>query len=145
MPGKGFAVTEQWETFLQILRDVGKLLAPVWHLILAWLLLIVWIIWWLCAANWRKTWAVLGQGAWVPVVLLVVVGSLVWSQMAPSDCRCLGVVTVSNFWWQLGAVGLLAAVALFCGWLQGVLGWTPAEIDLDPEPSAAHDHGSGHH
>jgi hypothetical protein len=88
--------------------------------------------------NWKKTWSVLAQGAWAPVVLLMVVGALVWSQISPTTAG-------PNFWWQLGWVSVLAAVTLFCGWLQGVFGWTPAEINLDP-PAAGHghDHGHGH-
>jgi hypothetical protein len=79
----------------------------------------------------------------VPLVLILVVSALVWSQLAPSDCSCLGFITVPNFWWQLGGVGLLAAVTLFCGWLQGVFGWTPAEVELEPPMPAGHGHG--HH
>jgi hypothetical protein len=51
-------------------------------------------------------------------------------------------MTIPNFWWQLGGVGLLVGTALFCGWLQGVLGWTPEEIDLEPPVHAA---AHGHH
>ena len=69
--------------------------------------------------------------------------ALAWSQMVQADCKCLGFLTVPNFWWQLGELALLAAVALFCGWLQGLLGWTPAEIDLEPPVTAAH--MDGHH
>jgi hypothetical protein len=47
-----------------------------------------------------------------------------------------------NFWSQLVAVTGLALLALFSGWLQGILGWAPAEISV--EPPAAH-HGHGHH
>jgi hypothetical protein len=136
-------VAEQWQTFIQLLNNLGKLLGGLAHLILGWSLLIAWLAWWLWGVNWKKAWAVLAQGAWVPVLLVLVVSALVWSQMAPSDCTCLGFTTVPNFWWQLGAVGLLAAVTLFCGWLQGVFGWAPLEVDLEPPAPAAHDHG--HH
>ena len=80
-------------------------------------------------------------GAWAPAVLLLVVAALIWSRLAPGPCNCLGFVTVPNFWWQLGEVGLIAALTLFCGWLQGVLGWTPREISLEPPAHAAvHEH-----
>src|SRR5206468_12679263 len=108
-----------------------------------WLLLIGWAAWWLWGVNWKQAWAVLALGAWLPVLLLMIASALVWSQIAPSDCSCLGFVTVPNFWWQLGGVGLLAAITLFCGWVQGVFGWAPAEIDLEPPPTA--DDGQGHH
>ena len=110
-----------------------------------WLLLIAWLAWWLWGVNWKNAWTVLAQGAWLPVLLLMIVSALVWSQIAPSDCSCLGFVRVANFWWQLGGVGLLVAVTLFCGWLQGVLGWTPSEISLEPPPAPALEHGHGHH
>ena len=107
-------------------------------LVLAWSLLLAWVAWWLLGVNWKKAWAVLAEGAWMPLLFIGVVAALAWSQMAPSDCSCLGFVTVPNFWWQLGGVGLLAAATFFCGWLQGALGWTPADIDLEPAPPVGH-------
>ena len=104
----------------------------------------LWCAWWLWAVNWKRAWPVLAQGAWAPVVLLSVVAALAWSRIAPSPCNCLGFVTVPNFWWQLGSVSTLTAIALFCGWLQGYFGWTPQESNLEPPP-IAHEHGHDHH
>lgn len=140
---KVIAVPEILQTLQQIIGLLLTLLAEVVQYVLVWSLLIVWIAWWLCGVNWKKTWPVLGQGAWVPLLLLAVTGAMVWSQLAPGNCSCLGFMTVPNFWWQLGSVGLLVAVTLFCGWLQGLLEWTPAEIELEPPIPATHDHG--HH
>jgi hypothetical protein len=78
-------------------------------------------------------------------VLLIFSAALVWSRIAPSDCSCLGFVTVANFWWQLGGIGLLAALTLFCGWVQGYFGWAPAEIELEPAADAGHGHSHEHH
>lgn len=108
-------------------------------------LLVAFVAWWLLGVNWRKAWRYLADGAWVPVVLLLVVSALVWSRLAPGECDCLGFMKVPNFWWQLGYVGMLAAIALFCGWLQGVFGWTPAEVDLEPPADTGHGHHHGHH
>ena len=82
----------------------------------------------------------LRDGAWVPVVLLVIIGAYVWSRILPSDRTLLGTMPLPNFWWQLGSVVTLALVALFCGWLQGVYAWYPPEVAVEP---LAHDHG--HH
>jgi hypothetical protein len=95
------------------------------------LLVGLWIVWWLGAVNWHKLWPVLARGAWAPAVLLFLMGAVVWSRLAPG-----------YFAWQLGAVSALAALTLFCGWLQGRLHWTPAEFDL--EPPAVSDEGHGH-
>ena len=38
---------------------------------------------------------------------------------------------------------LLAALTLLCGWLQGLLGWTPAEVNLEPPVAVEHGHGHG--
>ena len=111
----------------------------------SWLLLIPWLAWWLWGVNWKRAWAVLAQGAWLPLLLLVIVTALVWSQMAPSDCTCLGFVAVPNFWWQLGGVSLLVAITLLCGWLQGVFDWTPAEVSLEPPEAPAMHHEHEHH
>jgi hypothetical protein len=74
----------------------------------------------------------------------MVAGALAWSQLAPGPCNCLGFMTVPNFWWQLGDVGLLVILTLLCGWVQGAMGWQPAEIEIEPV-AAAPDHGHGHH
>ena len=132
-------MSEQLDILLQIGVLLGRLLYPLGMFLVNWLPLLLWAAWWLWAADWKKVWPMLGQGAWVPAVLLIVVGAMAWSQIAPSSCDCLG-VHVPNFWWQLGAGGLLAAIALFCGWLQGLLAWEPPEISFDP-PAVAHDHG----
>jgi len=132
-----------WVTLGHLIGDlallIGLILAFLWHYIL----IIVWVVWWLWAVNWRRCWEALAQGAWAPVVLLMLIVALAWSRLQPAPCECLAVVTIPNFWWQLGYVALLVAVALFCGWLQGVFHWTPAEIDLEPPVHGfehVHDH-----
>src|SRR5690348_7845597 len=124
-----------WALFVALLALLSQF---VW-LALQWSLLLLWLAWWLGAVNWRKAWGVLAQGAWAPVVLFVLMGALVWSQIAPADLYLFGGnAPIPNFWWQLGGVTLLLLSALFCGWLQGVFGWTPPEIDFDPAPGAGH-------
>lgn len=142
--GKDLAVDNQWQTILQILLDLGKLLLAFLQFAGHWLLLIVWVAWWLGGANWKKIWPILRDGAWAPVVLLCVLAALVWSQIAPSDGTWLGLVTLPNFWWQLGGVAIIAGLTLFCGYLQGVFQWTPQEISVDPPVHGDHDHHHGH-
>jgi len=136
-------VAELAHTLLELLQNLGTLLVQVIQLALTWALLIAWVAWWLLGVNWKKTWPVLARGGWAPVVLLGVMAALVWSRLAPGDRNFLGFVHVANFWWQLYAVSLVIALTLFCGWLQGVFGWTPPEIDFEPPPPA--DHGHEHH
>jgi hypothetical protein len=73
---------------------------------------------------------------------LTTLGALIWSQVTPGRDPWFG--ALPNFWWQLVSAGLLAGTALFCGWLQGVFGWTPPEIAVDPPAHAEHGHGHGH-
>jgi hypothetical protein len=101
----------------------------------------LWCAWWLWCVNWPKVWPVLAQGGWIVVVLLMFISALAWSSIFPSTFTGFG-FPLPNFWWQLGSVGALTLVALFCGWLQEQLGWTPAEVNF--EPPAGH-HGHGHH
>jgi hypothetical protein len=139
---------------MEILQTLGELLGNLVQLgrelfALAWhyILILVWVVWWLWGVNWRRAWPFLAQGAWAPLVLLIIISALVWSRITPGPCECLGIVVVPNFWWQLGYVGLLVAIALFCGWLQGVFHWAPAEISLEPPVhghSHGHDHGHSH-
>ena len=134
-----------FDNLWQILQGLGYLVVNLLILLMQWSLLIAWLAWWLWGVNWNRLWPTLRRGAWAPLVLLIIVSALVWSRIQPSDCNCLGFTTVPNFWWQLGAVGLLAAVTFFCGWLQGVFHWAPAEINLDPPATTHHGHGHDHH
>ena len=135
-------MSEQLDILLQIGVLLGRLLAPLGLFIVHWLPFLLWIAWWLWAANWKKVWPVLAEGAWVPVLLLLFAAALAWSQLSPSACNCIG-ITVPNFWWQLGGLGLLAVITLLCGWVQGLLNWPSAEISLEPPVAGAHNHG--HH
>jgi hypothetical protein len=143
-------VAELWERLghllLELFATLGQILAGLGAAFPLWPLLIVWVAWWLLAVNWRKTWPVLAQGGWAPVVLLVLMAALVWSRLAPAEWPLAPSAVVPNFWWQLVFVSLLAASALFLGWVQGVFGWCPAEINLEPPavPAGAHDHGHHH-
>jgi hypothetical protein len=107
----------------------------------------LWLIWWFFGVNWKKLWPVLHQGAWAPVLLLMLITTEVWSRVDPHPCSCLSFLP--NWWWQLGSVTALALVALFCGWLQLLLGCTPAEYAVNPAPVAhdlvhGHEHGHSH-
>ena len=109
--------------------------------------LVLWCAFWLWAVNWKNTWPELARGAWLPVVLLVLVVALVWSRLQPEPWNVSGAFAVPGFWWQLACVGLLVGIALFCGWLQTLLGWTPAEVNFEPpaHDDHGHDHGHAHH
>jgi hypothetical protein len=136
-------VNDNPDTLIQLLtllstlaNTLGQLLLMLGRALLAHVLIIAWVAWWLFGVNWSKTWPVLARGAWVPVLLLVIVIAMVWSKLAPRE--------EANFWYQLAELSVLVAIALFCGWLQGVLGWTPAEINLEPPAAGAHEHGHHH-
>lgn len=111
-------------------------------------LVALWCVWFLWAVNWKKLGPVLTAGAWAPVLLLMVIVASAWSRLAPSswpaDGPLFDLVSIPNFWWQLGCVTFLVLIALFCGWLQGFFGWTPQEFDLAPPAHAHHHHGHGH-
>jgi hypothetical protein len=104
--------------------------------------LILWCAWWLGGVNWTKAWPVLAGGGWAPVLLLMAVATLAWSSIQPVPPDWLA---LPNVWWQLACVCGLAAIALFCGWLQGYFGWAPAEIDLEPPAHAGHGADHAHH
>jgi hypothetical protein len=108
------------------------------------LLIALWCVWWLWAVDWRKVWPALAAGGWAPVVLLWLVAAGAWALIAPGESGVLGFVKIPNGWWQAGDVAALICLALFCGWLQGRLGWAPAEIPIEP-PGHGSGHGHGHH
>jgi hypothetical protein len=136
-------VTEIVHTSVQLVNTFFTLLLAIGALALAHALLIVWVAWWLWGVNWNKAWATLAQGGWAVVVLLTIIAALAWASLAPSSLDCWGLLSIANFWWQLGAVTLLVLLALFCGWVQTVFGWAPAEIELAP-PAPTEDHHHGH-
>jgi hypothetical protein len=103
----------------------------------------LWCAWFLWGVNWKNAWGVLASGGWVGVVLLTFLSALSWSAIFPGPRTVFG-VGVPTFWWHLGACSALAVTALFCGWLQDRLGWTPAEVSFDPPADHGH-HGHGHH
>jgi hypothetical protein len=127
------------------LKDLaGNLGTLVYLLFLLATSLAFWILWigvCLFAVNWKHLWPVLGRGGWTVVALLGVVAAYVWSRIDTSACEACG---LPSFWWQLGEVGLLIAIALFCGHLQGILRCGPPELSFDP-PADHGDHGHGHH
>ena len=75
----------------------------------------LWCAFWLWAVNWKKAWPVLAQGGWAPVVLLMFTITLAWSRIAKEPYDGLGFVMIPSFWWQLGTVMFLVALAFFCG------------------------------
>ena len=106
--------------------------------------LVVWVAWWLGAVRWANLWPVLARGGWAPAVLLGLVVAAAWSRAAPGEFRWLG-LPLPNFLGQLLAVATMAALALFCGWLQGRLRWSPPEVAVEP-PAESHDgHAPAHH
>ena len=132
-----------WQTLVLLVHTLGTLVVQLTSLGLHWLLWIVWAAFWLGCVNAKKTRHVLAIGGWAPAVLLLLLSAIVWSDLEARPCHCLGFMTLPNFWWQLGYVSSLTALALFCGWLQGQLGWVTPEMSF--EPPAHHDHGHGGH
>src|SRR5262249_14161867 len=126
----------------QLWEALVNLLAPFGHLLLWALPLLLWFAYWLGAVNWQKAWPWLAKGAWIPLVLLVIVATLVWAQLSPGAGHYLGLLPLPTYWWHLANVTTLVGVALFAGWLQGVLGWAPEEVNIEP---AGPGHHHGHH
>src|SRR5205085_914737 len=100
LAGKVLLVPQILQTLWQLVEVLFRLLTETLALGLSWSLLLFWIAWWLWGVNWKKAWPVLAQGAWVPLVLLGMVGALVWAQILPGDVNLFG-LPLPNFWWQL--------------------------------------------
>jgi hypothetical protein len=128
-------------TLVALVGNLGTLVHLLFLLAASLAFWILWVAVWLFAVNWKHLWPVLSRGGWVVVALLGVMAAFVWSQIDPSRCE---VCNLDNFWWQLGEVGMLIAIALFCGHLQAILRCGPPEMSFDP-PSAEHAHGAHAH
>jgi len=133
------------QTLWQLVMNLGTLVVELLALAVHWSLILAWLAWWLWGVNWKKVWPVLAQGAWAPLVLLIVLAAMTWSRLDPVPCTCLGFITLPNFWWQLLGVSLLVGLTFLCGWLQGVFGWEPADVNLDPPAASAHAADHAHH
>jgi hypothetical protein len=131
-----------WMTLTILFKTLVTLIGQLASLGFHWLLWIAWAAWCLWGVNWKKTRHVLAIGGWAPAILLIILVAIVWSRLDARAANCLG-VPVQNFWWQLGYVSMLAAIAMICGWLQSVFHWTPHDINLDP-PAHGHGHSHGH-
>jgi hypothetical protein len=140
-------VTEIWEPIREILANAGTLLVLMLGWIARWSLAIAWFAWWLWGVDWAKVWSILRRGAWVAVVLAMLVGAMVWAELDPGSRDFLGVFPIANFWWQLGGVSLLVGLTLCCGWLQSVFNWQPAPISIEPSEVSGNGHAveSAHH
>jgi hypothetical protein len=112
--------------------------------ILWFLPLVAFLAWCLWGVDWRLAWPILTVGGWVPLVLIGIMVGVVWAFVVPSPALVFGFVYVPNLLWQLGAVALLISLALFCGWLQGQLGWYPPVVSFEPPPPVHDDHHSAH-
>ena len=135
-----------WLTLTLLFKTLVVLIVQLASLGFHWLIWLVWGAWCLWGVNWKNARHVLATGGWAPAILLILVTAIVWSRLDARPCNCLGIVTLQNFWWQLGYVSMLAGIAMICGWLQSVMHWTPHDIDLDPPTHAhGHDHGHAHH
>jgi hypothetical protein len=128
-----------WQNLVQLGQVMITLVYQLASLGVHWIVWIAWILWWLLGVNAYKLRHYLAIGGWAPAILLVLLTALVWSRIDPMPWGPL-----PNFWWQLLYCSGLAALALFCGWLQTVLHWTPHDINLDP-PAHGHGHAHGHH
>jgi len=139
-------VAEFLHSLLQVLTDLWQLVRLILIPVLLILPLLLWFLFCLLAVNWKKMWPVLREGGWVPLTLLTILVALVWSQIQPNSVRLFGFVHVGNFWWQAGAVALLAGLGLFAGWMQQRYSWFPLEIPVEPPPlEHGHGHEHGHH
>ena len=121
-------------------------MAEPWQTVVLTLLALgAWVAWWLGAVNWAKLWPALARGGWAPAVLLGLVVAAAWARATPGEFLWLGVVRLPNFLGQLLAVAGLAALARFCGWLQGRFHWAPPEVAVEPPADSADGHGHAHH
>ena len=130
----------------QWLSEFFRFLFGVLAILVVLLPAIAFIVFCLFAIHWRKMWAALREGAWIPLVLLLVLVALLWSQIAPRELSVFGYFSLPNFWWQLSAALFVAGIGLFIGWIQDRYGWYPQEVPVEPPQHAHVDHGhDGHH
>lgn len=135
------------QTSLDLGRSSASFVSDIFRLAGAWTLAIFWALWCLFAIDWRKLWPTLAAGAGPAVVLLGLMIAAAWSLLDPRDVNCWG-LKLSNFIWQILAVGLVIGFTLLCGWLQMRYGWFPHEVPLAGAEDHGHAHGHdehGHH
>lgn len=138
----------------ELFTNLGDLITAVWgvassilFLLLPWIALAAWVLYWLCAVNWKKLYPVLiPQFGWIGVVLLGFVTVLVWATIAPPETGfhyILG-LKLSNLVGKTVYVVILFCIAGLCGAVQlsGSLGDCCVPPDQDEEEEV---HLSVHH
>ncbi len=114
-------MTELFINLGDLIMAAWGVLSSILFLLLPWIALGAWVLYWLCAVNWKKLYAVLiPQFGWIGVVLLGFAMILVWSTVAPPAAGVhyiLG-LTVSNIVGKTVYVVMLFCIAGLCGAVQ---------------------------
>jgi len=133
-------VAEFYEWLQQVGNVISTPLEFLWPYLAVAAPYLLWFVFCLWAVNWKKMRPALKEGAWVPLVLVMIFIAIVWSRIWPGN----KFLAPLNFWWQFAALSVLAALGLFAGWIQERYSWAPQEISVDP-PEHGHGHEHGHH
>lgn len=108
------------EAFGSLFASLWLLAVTLWHLLLPWALIVIWVLWWLLAVDWRALVPTLKQGAWVAIALLGAAVVLVWGCLQP-DAQSVFGYEMRSFTAKAVIVAALYTLALAAGALQ--LAW----------------------
>ncbi len=130
------------------------LLAALWFFVVSVLAVVatspvlplaLWVAFWLFAVDWTRVRELLLRGAWVAVLLILLVTILVWGVVAPPAAGYHSVlgVHVSNFVGKTVFVTCLVCIAALCGFLQ-LTGWCEPPSQRRTDASTANDRAGAH-
>lgn len=134
--------------FLDLAIALGTLLWTLFHALLPWTPLLVWIAFWLFAVDWVRLREIQLRGGVIGLVLIALTAILVWGVVAPPESghHALLGLHVSNFFGKAIYVTALLVIMQLCGAVQ-LSGCCGSLIHLDvPIGGNGHgDDGAGHH
>jgi hypothetical protein len=152
-------VLEQAETPLSgVLEQLAAIIVALFNLLtvllqalLPWTPLVLWIVFWLFAVNWKKLYPVLmEQGGGIGIVLIALMATLVWAAVSepPGGHHSLLGLHPSNVFGKAVYVFGLGLIASLCGSVQ-LAGGCGALCRFDEEDNPAveeaHAHSHDHH
>ncbi len=111
---------ELWRAIQNLVVAIGDLLVTLLATLWPWFPLALWILFWLCAVDWKQLYPVLQRGGVIGVGLMACLAILVWGMLDPpaSNQHHLFGLQVSNLSGKLVYVTGLLIIAQICGSLQ---------------------------
>lgn len=143
------ALTGVLENLYAVIVALASLLAVLLQTLLPWTPLLLWVVFWLFAVNWKKLYPILmEQGGGIGVLLIAIMATLVWASVSepPGGHHSLLGLHPGNIFGKAVYVFGLGLIASLCGSVQLAGGCgTLCRFEEDDAPALEEAHAHDHH